>query len=174
MSLLPKIKRCVTAHHTVTVSSPSRWLCGLASALPLLLPASTLLLCWLFFFFSFFLGFYFPLLLSTSPGFLGSHSSSPLCSGMASGINQSIILVSLSLISSPSLGGERWGEGGWFCVLSQDKQFFVCVSKGVWLWLFLFKTFYVQLNDRDRLAVVFFFWGAAVVVITLPTLHKLR
>ena len=92
--------------------------------------------------------FYFPLLLSTSPGFLGSHSSSPLCSGMASGINQSInqsvnhhlfhflFLISLSLARSLSLSlrlgrvrGSRHSLqfGGDFVFLSQDKHI-LCVS----------------------------------------------
>lgn len=105
------------------------------------------------------------------------HSSNPLCSGMASGINQSIshfCLSSFSLSLSLSLF-QRWGVRaggftsqltvwGWFCVLSQDKQLF-CVSQR-----------HLALAIRDlscpvnRLAVVFF--GATVVVVTLPTLHK--
>lgn len=60
----------VTAHHTVTVSSPSRWFCGLMSALPLLLRTSTLLLWWVFFWFNFiFLVFIF---LSCCPHHLDS------------------------------------------------------------------------------------------------------
>ena len=44
---------------TVTVSSPSRWSCGLSSALPLLLCASTLLLWWGFLFVCLFVCFIF-------------------------------------------------------------------------------------------------------------------
>uniref|UniRef100_A0AAX7TYF0 Mitogen-activated protein kinase n=1 Tax=Astatotilapia calliptera TaxID=8154 RepID=A0AAX7TYF0_ASTCA len=47
-----------------------------------------------------------PLPMSTSPGFLGSHSSNPLCSGMASGINQSDHPPFCFLFLSFSLGGE--------------------------------------------------------------------
>lgn len=82
-----------------------------------------------------------PLPMSTSPGFLGSHSSSPLCSGMASGINQSNHPLFCFLFLSFSLGGEdRWGEAGvtsqltgvvGVVCLSQVKHFFlpVCLKQ---------------------------------------------
>lgn len=115
-----------------------------------------------------FSGYYFssPVVHITHP--LGSHSSSPLCSGMASGINQSIILFSLFSLLSLSLC--LWGEGqcgglhhslqfwGWFCVLSQDKQLFLCVSKVFGSGYTFPRPFYVQWNERDTQAVVFIWW----------------
>lgn len=86
-------------------------------------------------------------------------------------INQ--IILCLAFFFSLSLSEVRTGEGragshhslqGWLglCVLSQVKHFFFsnCVSQttgvgGSWLWLLLFKTFNVQLNDGHRLAVLF-------------------
>lgn len=105
------------------------------------------------FLFSFnFFRFYFPLLLSTSPGFLGSHSSSPLCSGMPSGINQSINHP----LSRPAGVMSQLTVGRQFCVFGQDNQV-LCVSKGVWLWLFLFMTLCVLLNDVDGCIFSFVF-----------------
>lgn len=48
------------------------------------------------------LSFDVPLLLSTSPGIPGSHSSSPLCSGMASGKQSIIFWPSAPPLSFPS------------------------------------------------------------------------
>lgn len=89
-------------------------------------------------FFPVFIGFCLkaPLPMSTSPGFLWSHSSSPLCSGMASGINQSIILC-FSFFFALSLS-EMGGRGGWgshhslqFCLMFFIKFFFFFFGVGV-------------------------------------------
>lgn len=82
-------------------------------------------------------------------------------------INQ---ILCFAFFFSRSLSEVRTGEGragshhslqGCLCVLSQVKHFFsTCVSQttgvgGSWLWLLLFKTFNVQLNDGHRLAALF-------------------
>lgn len=116
-----------TAHHTVTVSSPSRWFCGMASALPLLLPDSTLLLwCWLFFFVFFICLFSSPVVHITWIPWVSLVKSTLLRNGVRNqSINHSLSLsVCLSLSSHHTLQ-----FGGWFCVLSQDKQLFLCLSK---------------------------------------------
>lgn len=108
------------------LSSPYRWwFCGLMSTLPLL-PLRLHTVAVIYFLP---VGFYCPVLLSTSPGILGSHSSSPLCSGMASGINQSSFFFSSSSFFPPSEGMSQFTVWRQLSVLSQDKPVFVCLSR---------------------------------------------
>lgn len=63
--------------------------------------------------------------LSTSPGILGSHSSSPLCSGMASGIIQFSFYPPFL---PPPEGMSQFTVWRQLCVLSQDKPIVVSLK----------------------------------------------